>query len=162
MSFNSNLSKIKCNTVWLVLSIVMTTLYFTGCSPMDKDDDGLDNETVITTIELEISNRSQFELHHVFVYDSDLTYQESTSLIESPLPIEQSMSITLDKGKYRVTITRQKNKDSGLLAFTTGPPLDLRSDSLLEYFDTQFRLTKLEKQDEDTDNSTTDNTTSEH
>ena len=94
-------------------------------------------------VEMRISNRSQFDLHHVFVHYPNQNYKETKSLIDSKLEEEQSLLHKVAVGKYRVTVTRLKNKDGPLWAFTTRDPIDIRSPILLEYFDTEFRLAPL-------------------
>lgn len=95
---------------------------------------------VPTSYDLVISNKSQFELHHIYVYAPGKHYKEGESLIDAPLAVDGSITLNKEKGSYKVTVTRLKNKDGPLLAYTTPEPIDLASDSLLEYFDEQFRF----------------------
>ncbi len=94
-------------------------------------------------IEIQFSNQSQFKLHHIFLHQPEQNYKETTSLISSFLEIGQVFSYKTGTGDYRVTVTRLKNQDGRLLAFTTQYPLEITDSVLLEYFDNQFRLHSL-------------------
>lgn len=129
----------RLHTVALALYIAMV-LYACG----GREGKGGDAEPgEAPSIRVTILNQSQFELHHIFFHDPDRNYKETNSLIKSNLGKEQSFSHLLDRGTYRVTVTRLKNKDGPLWAFTTQNPIQLTRPVLLEFFDSHFRLSDM-------------------
>ncbi|MCP4752089.1 MAG: hypothetical protein GY866_14430 [Proteobacteria bacterium] len=127
--------------LWTMTVLYSATLvvFSIGCAP-SKDE----LKTAPPTHELRIVNKSQFEFHHVFIHGEEQNYKEAESLISQPLPIDQSVSLTLDEGSYMVTVTHLKNKDGPLLAYSTAYALGITRSVELECFDDSFRLSDLE------------------
>ena len=125
----------------IIFMLVILGLLAVSCGVEAPPDDDTGTPT-ITYHTLTIQNQSQFLLHHVFIYPTDLTYQDSDPCTEN-LAVDASFDISLEKGEYMATVTA-KTTDGPLLAYTTAFPFHLTSDSLLEYFDSQYRFRSLE------------------
>ncbi|MFQ5559315.1 MAG: hypothetical protein ACE5FU_01845 [Nitrospinota bacterium] len=122
--------------LWFTL-LLLLFLSPSGCGVGPKEEE----EEVKSIVTLTVTNRSQFSLHHLFLHTPNESYRDAESRIDSPFPPDSSMSLTLIVGKkYLFTVTRKKNKDSSLLAYTTQEPFSIELESELTYFDTQFRL----------------------
>lgn len=126
------------------------TIFFflTSCSPRTSDDDDDDSLTSPSIITLRIKNRSQFVLEHVFIHEVQQFYKETHNRLNERLDLEAEIDEEIPPGKYRVTVTRLKNQDGPLLAYTTALELNLHKSALLEYFDTEFRLSALDPSDQ--------------
>lgn len=114
-----------------------------GCSS------GEDTPDSFSTYLLRIENQSQFDIHHVFIFSEDKTYTETQSLLldgeiltANGGYIDREVTPEANVG-YRVTVTRKTNQYSDLNAYTTGDILSISEDSLLTYYDSQFRLSSL-------------------
>ena len=96
--------------------------------------------------ELQVSNQSQFELQHLFFHEDPLDYKSQESqLTEPPLGIDQALNFSLPgKATLYVTVTRVKHEGGPLRAYTTTQPLVMDESKVLEYFDTEFRVSVTE------------------
>ena len=120
--------------IWIALLAIVS-----GCSDQADSDSGGTG----VTYTLYISNKSQFEIQEVYVYEEHLTYYDAsvTSMISAPLAIDDDIEAYVEGGKhYYVTVIRPPNQYSDPLAYTTAYPISLTQDSTLIYFDSQYRL----------------------
>ncbi len=129
---------------WIIYCVLIALTVTSGCVPDEESDSkggGTGGEEP-QNWKLEIFNKSQFDIHHIFVYNSNGSYRTSTSQIdsESPLTIGNSLELTVTAGEYKVTVTRLKSISGPLWAFTTRYSFKVDKDLNLEYFDYQFRL----------------------
>lgn len=115
---------------------------FAGCSA-NAENDSDNSGAEASAFELRILNRSQFALEHVFVYRSDTSYQQAESWLSHPLGVEQAISRNIKPGRYRVTVTHVEHAGGKLLAYTSGPELQLEQATLLEFLDSIFRQSPL-------------------
>ena len=127
---------------YIILFFSIGWLSFTSCSPTDDADSS--GSPSSSLVELVVSNQSQFQLHHVFVYPPYKHYKDVKSLIATPLPIGNRTTTKVPPGSYMVTVTRLKNKDSSLLAYTTRFSFEVSHATLVECFDDSFRRKLLE------------------
>ena len=126
-----------------ILFFAIGWLSVTGCASTDDSAD-LSGSQSSSLVELVVSNQSQFQLHHVFVYPPYKHYKDVTSLIHSPLPIGSQITTKVISDSYMVTVTRLKNKDSSLLAYTTRFSFEVSHATLVECFDDSFRRKLME------------------
>ena len=128
-----------------ILFFAIGWLSVMGCASTDDSAD-LSGSQSSSLVELVVSNQSQFQLHHVFVYPPYKHYKDTdvTSLIATPLPIGNRTTTKVTPGSYMVTVTRLKNKDSSLLAYTTRFSFEVSHATLVECFDDSFRRKLLE------------------
>lgn len=91
-----------------------------------------------TTVQLEITNASNYEIEDLYITAST-DYQQATSLLSSPLASNDSDTVTFPNNSY-VTVT-YKNVEGFLEAFTTEAPVEVSQDGCeLLVFDDSFRL----------------------
>ncbi|MDH5560158.1 MAG: hypothetical protein OEY59_04805 [Deltaproteobacteria bacterium] len=122
----------------LVLIGLLGVLLF-GCKSSDAPGPGTPYEP--SYYALCIWNQSLYELRHVFVHRENQNFKDTDSIISSNLGLGESVTVKLIVGYYRVTVTRLKQVDGRLLAFTTAEDLNLRQHLRLEYFNEYFRET---------------------
>jgi len=96
--------------------------------------------------ELCLWNRSQFELHHLFVHGPYQSYQETDSELNSTMAIDGKWKKAISGGNRNITVTRQKNQESQLFAYTTADPININKAVLIEYFDEFFRSSELSEE----------------
>ncbi len=135
--------KIRNANCHLLILFYLTTLCLIGCQ-WDEADEEAAEAVPPRYFQLTILNQSQFELRHVFIHQPDTNYKASASLIDEYLITGESVSKKVLEGSFRVTVTRLKNQDGPLLAYTTAFPIDVTSDCLLEYFDDQYRFQAIQ------------------
>ena len=124
-------------------SFILIFILLIGCSGEGLLDDsvGLKPKLIVR-----IQNQSQFELHHVYLYADSSTYlAEESFLTNDTLPINAILELQkhFDEPAYRVTVSRQKNKDSELFSYTSAFAFEIKENTLVEYFDDQFRISFL-------------------
>lgn len=122
------------------LIIIITLILLYGCGGDGSSGDGDISYFV------RIENQSQFDIHHLFIYSEEQTYFNVESMLEEGelLAAEggfKEFFLSPQTGQYyRVTVTRQLHQFSELYAYTTGDILTINENSILTYFDNQFRL----------------------
>ncbi len=93
-------------------------------------------------ITITFENKSQFDIHHIFLYPPDQTYLNQESKITQPLSPGNINKISVNASTYLATVTRRKNKDGPLIGLTTAYILEANSSLWLECYDDSFRLRK--------------------
>jgi hypothetical protein len=93
---------------------------------------------------LQITNQSQWALKHLFIYKEDEKYWDVRNRLDTGIPPGDSIEYCLDSNEYSFTVTRLKNQDGPLLAFSFASPQTFHTYSLteLEFLENEFRLEK--------------------
>jgi hypothetical protein len=126
---------------WAAL-ISMLSMGMLGCT---MDSEGEEDEAEVMVM-LEVVNQSQFELHDVLIYREDHTYTDATDLLGEGDKLEPNggslfKEVPPDSNTYyRVTVTRRKNKDAPLSAYTSSEVMAITEDSVLTYYDDHFKF----------------------
>jgi hypothetical protein len=132
-----------------ISGLIITILYcalIIACSNCAANDAGAAGERIILdTIPayVELRNQSQFNVKHFFVYKPDEIYQDAANKLEESLQPGNSYLFCLNEGDYFFTVSRLKNQDGPLFAFSLKKPLrlNIQSKQLLEFLENDFRLT---------------------
>jgi len=91
---------------------------------------------------LKITNQSQWALHHLFIYRKNELYQEAENLLKTNLAPGDFLEFCLPPDDYNITVTRLKNQDGPLLAFSFSSPQTMLDYSRhdLDFLENEFRI----------------------
>lgn len=103
---------------------------------------GADSEPTPETNDLDIWNRSAFELRELKVHSGLAGHVSASNELSEPLLDEHGATVSLETGQY-VTVVREKVENGELIAFTTAEPpnVDAAGHTLVVYQES-FRLLK--------------------
>lgn len=135
--------RITVSALALLLSVSLT-----HCDSLDEA--GLADQFILRVPPppglLRLRNQTQFSIRHFLVYGNETVYREADNLLEDVLPAGEDFTVCVKPEEAMVTVSRLKNQDGPLLAFTTGQPLEFLPGSSrdLEILENEFREQILE------------------
>lgn len=92
------------------------------------------------TVSVVLANESNFTLEALFLHEQPLNYKEKPNLLTEPLQPGTSLADAIPARQWYVTVYRQPNKDSAVLAYTTATAWNAAVYKKIIYFDEQFRV----------------------